>query len=112
MSSLLRCSIHCDSAWTTLRLHGNALNMYETKQLRKYLLGNYYVPCTMLGTVRYVTEVHNSTLILRSAQQSNCEMTPTKKDENGNNSGVEGVEGLTIQKQGQSEGRPREADHV
>lgn len=72
--------IPCDSAWTALRLHGTALNMYETKQLGEHLLGNYCVPCTMLGTVRYITDVHNSTLILRSAQQSNCEMTPTKKE--------------------------------
>lgn len=91
-----------DSAWTALRLHGTALNMYETKQLGEHLLGNYCVPCTMLGTVRYITDVHNSTLILRSAQQSNCEMTPTKKE----------WEGLKTQKQGQSEGRPGEADHA
>lgn len=36
------------------------------------------MPCTLLGAVRYVTKVN---LFLRSPQQSDCEMTPTKKEQ-------------------------------
>lgn len=35
----------------------------------------------MLGAVRYITKVNGLTLFLRSPEQSNCEMIPTKKEQ-------------------------------
>lgn len=113
MSLLLRCSVHCDSAWTTLQPHREGTKHVWDKAIKQVSAGQHCMPCTMLGTVRYITEVNNLTLFLRSPQQSNCQMTPTEKEsEHRGWQWGQGRERLTDAVTGESKGRHREADHV
>lgn len=104
---------HCDSARTTLQPHGEHTKHVWDKAIKEVSAGQHCVPCTMLGTVRYIMEVNNFTLFWRSPQQSNCEMTPTQERIRAQRVTVGSREGKAHWcKNGESKGRHREANHA